>query len=363
MNAASLAAMLAVVAAVIPVAHASDVDGRPRIYTNESYIEEVTRSTSLPLSNIDAMLARVFKSLPARVKVYPTESYYYFGFHHQGVRYAGNIRLDAKDRDAGTLHFAFYENYQPWTESKPIIYRAFGASDGVRVEKIGNLLYRVSYDGLTVDFELNDLATVVPPPHALGADEKYLGPVFDESGTRLFLIFNPKLKIFHFVLDETIKPADPLRPSAATDRILIGARTGFAYYRDLRMDRKILVGVFQGNSWVNNQFDGPFDQLPDSFIKGDELRDAILSVEPSLAGQIDRYGGSPDGSGRFLIAPYLYYSTEEELRVFHQCTTSKRVPQAAYYQCFVIDQSDYGASTQVPLPIRRAAPKARAPGK
>ena len=33
--------------------------------------------------------------LPERVKVYPTENYYYFGFLHDGIRYAGNIRLDA----------------------------------------------------------------------------------------------------------------------------------------------------------------------------------------------------------------------------------------------------------------------------
>ena len=31
---------------------------------------------------------------------------------------------------------------------------------------------------------------------------------------------------------------------------------------------------------ANNYFDGPFDQLPDNFIAGEALRDAILSVRP-----------------------------------------------------------------------------------
>ena len=81
-------------------------------------------------------------------------------------------------------------------------------------------------------------------------------------------------------------------PSKVADRILIGQRTGFAYYLDDKLDRKILVGVFEGNARVNNYFDGPFDQLPDNFLEGDTLRQIILEVEPSLAGQIDRFGGA-----------------------------------------------------------------------
>ena len=99
---------------------------------------------------------------------------------------------------------------------------------------------------------------------------------------RFFLMFNPKLKVFHYILDETVKIPDQFRQSNLTNRILIGVRTGFAYYLDLRMNRKILIGVFEANSRVNNSFDGPFDQLPDNFVKDDELRDAILAVEPSL---------------------------------------------------------------------------------
>ena len=58
---------------------------------------------------------------------------------------------------------------------------------------------------------------------------------------------------------------------------------------------------------MNNYFDGPFDQLPDNFIEGDTLRNAILKVQPNLKGQIDRFGGTPDGEVRYMIGPYLLY--------------------------------------------------------
>jgi hypothetical protein len=217
----------------------------------------------------------------------------------------------------------------------------------------------VSLDGKQVEFRLNDLANVTPPKNALAPGEQYIGPVFDESGVRFFLVFNPRLKIFHFILDETIRVSDPFQTvlSEDTDRVVVGMRTGFAYYRDLRRDRKILIGVYEGNSRVNSQFDGPFDQLPDSFLKGEELRNAILAVDPSLAGRIDRFGGSPDGSGRFLIAPYMHYGDQQQLLIFHQCATDKRVRAADYYQCFVIDPTDYQTGYVAPVALKKLSPQ------
>jgi hypothetical protein len=354
---------LIVAGALAVAATAAGAGQRPRLYTHQSYIEDITNDTILPLSDPKAMLAWVLESLPDRVKTYPTESYYYFHFFHQGVRYAGNLRLDMMDRDEGILHFAYFEDLQEWKEDAPLTYNAFGKADGILVEKIDNLVYRVTYGEKQVVFELNDLSKVVPPPHAIGPDENYLGPVFDESGMRFFLIFNPKLKLFHYVLDETVKVPDQFRPSTYTNRILIGVRTGFAYYQDLRMNRKLLIGVFEANSRVNNYFDGPFDQLPDSFVKGNELRDAILAVEPSLQGQIDRVGGSFDKSGRYLIGPYATYRSEDQLYPIHACATSKDVPSANYYQCFVVEQEFGGYPVPLPLKVNATAPPGKKAGK
>jgi hypothetical protein len=208
-----------------------------------------------------------------------------------------------------------------------------------------------------VVFDLNDLRHVKPPADAMSSDERFIGPIFDESGVRFLLVYNQKLKAFHYLLDETITPSDSFTPSPSTDRILIGKRTGFAFYRDHKLDRKILIGVFEGNSRINNYYDGPFDQLPDNFIEGNSLRDAILDVAPQLKGRIDRYGGSFDGETRYMIAPYTHYSVEDDLMMFHRCATSKAVPADQYHLCFVNDDSEDDAQS-APAPQATPAPPA-----
>src|SRR5262249_19711626 len=300
----------------------------------------------------------VLGSLPERVKVYPTENYYYFFFVHNHIRYAGNIRLDVVDRDQGKVHFAYYEDLAEWKDEQPITYVVLDGARNVSVTRLAPLVYRVSYGAKNVVFELNDLSAVKPPAGTFGPDEIYLGPIFDESAIRFFLVFNRKLKIFHYILDETIEVADQFTRVSTTDRILIGKRTGFAFYRDQRLNRKILIGVFEGNSRVNNYFDGPFDQLPDNFIEGEAWREAILAVEPQLAGKIDRFGISQGGADRYLIAPYRHYRTEDDLLIFYDCTNDKRVPAANYYECFVYEES----SAEPPTPSRTSAGKKRRAG-
>jgi len=324
---------LALLAAALVPAAAQNTDV-PRLQTNQAYIEDVTRPTTLSINDPIAMFGFVLNSLPDRVKVYPTENYYYFSFIYNGRRFAGNIRLDASNRDAGKVIFAYYEDLSEWREESPVTHIILDASRGVAVEKLDYLVYRVSYGSKSVIFVLNDLSQVRPPASIIGPHEKFIGPIFDESGIRFFLVYNTKLKIFHYILDETVKVADEFVPSHLTDRIIIGKRTDFAFYRDWRLDRKILIGAFEGNIRANNYFDGPFDQLPDNFLEGDTLRAIILDVEPHLKGHVDRFGGSFDGSVRYMIAPYLPFRTERDLYPFHKCATSKKGSGDSYYQCF-----------------------------
>lgn len=323
-------------------------DGLPHLVTHESYVADVTRASSLPVDDLKSVFAFVLGSLPDRVKVYPTENYYYFRFANAGRQYAGNIRLDASDRDEGKVHFAYYEDLAEWKEESPVKHIVLEGKHGVKVEKAGTLAYRISFGAKSVVFELNDLSKVAPPKEILGSDEIYVGPVFDDSAIRFFLVFNSKLKIFHYILDETIPVADTFAFSQLSDRILIGNRTGFAYYRDHRLDRKILIGVFEGNARVNNYYDGPFDQLPDNFLEGDALSRLIVQVDPSLTGKIDRFGGSGDGASRFMIAPYAHYRRDEDLAVFHDCATDKSIAPELYYGCFVIEEQEGPAETAVP---------------
>jgi hypothetical protein len=190
----------------------------------------------------------------------------------------------------------------------------------------------------------------------LTADERYIGPVFDESGMRFFLVYNSKLKLFHYLLDETVQVAESFIPLKVSGRLILGRRTGFAFYRDAKRDRKILVGVFDGNVRINNYFDGPFDQLPDNFIEGESLRSAILEVDPNLKGKIDRFGSAPGGETRYLIAPYLQYFDEDDLSVIQRCVTNKRVPAEQYYACFAF----YEGAT-VPIAMHRLGNERKRP--
>ena len=326
----------AVLAATIGMAAAQS---SPRLHTNEAYVEEVAQTTTLAVNDPMAVFAFVLDDLPDRVQVYPTENYYYFTFIHGGTPYAGNIRIEPGDGDKIAVHFVYYQDLSEWRQDSPLTHVALDASRGVGIEKIERLVYRLSYRGKSVIFALNDLSQVKPPEGALAPGEKFIGPIFDESAIRFFLVYNSKLKVFHYILDETVKVADEFFRSRRTDRILIGKRTGFAFYRDRLLDRKILVGVYEGNYRLNTYFDGPFDQLPDNFIEGETLRQAILEVSPGLKGKIDRFGSSPDGAVRYLIKPYASYQNEAQLYGVDKCAQS-RLRAASYYGCFVAEPPD-----------------------
>jgi hypothetical protein len=327
-----LAALMAGMAAA-----SAQVNDPPKLNTHQSYIEEVTRPSTLDVKDPLAVFAFVLDSLPERVKVYPTENYFYFTFNLNGSPYAGNIRLDASDRDQGKVQFGYYEQTSGWRDDTPITFRVLDASSGVRLEKVERFLYRLTYSGKSVLFELNDLSDVKPAAAALAPRERFIGPIFDESGIRFFLVYNPAIKNFLYILDETVKVADDFFSSPKSDRIIVGKRSGFVFYRDWRLNRKILIGVYEENVRINNYFDGPFDQLPDNFIEGEALRSAILEIEPGLKGEIDRFGGSADGEIRFSIAPYKQYKDIREFNQANRCAGRKHASERTYYRCFIFD--------------------------
>ena len=326
----------------------------PRLTTNEVEIVDALRPSTLAIDDPVAVFAYVLGQLPERVQVYPTENYYYFRFIHNGVTYAGNIRLATANRDRGEVNFSYNEQPADWNEDSPNRHAALGAAQGVTVERLAPLVYRValspSLGGKSVTFVLNDLSQVRPPAGLLAADENFIGPSFDESGIRFFLVFNARLKVFHFLLDETAGVADEMSPIKATDRILIGKRTGFAFYR--YGGRKILIGVSARQSRLNTYFDGPFDQLPENFIEGETLREAIVSADPGIKGQIDRLGNFSDGNSRYLIHPYLPYRQVSDLLVFHRCATARSVAAAERPRCFVIDDEEAGRRHPRPLALK-----------
>ncbi len=316
------------------------------VQTAEKEISETPNA--LAIANPLAVFGFVLRNVPERAQVYPTENYYYVRFVQNGTPYAGNIRLAAADRDQGKLHFAYGEQPSDRRPAPSVKRAVLDGSHGVAVAKLSPFAYRVTHEGRAVTFLLNDLSQVKPPQGLLRPDERFLGPIFDESAVRFFLVFNSRLKVFHYLLDETVAPADEWETNGA---ILIGKRTGFAFYQD--RERKIVVGVNARNSRLNNAFDGPFDQLPENFIEGETLRQAIIAADPGAKGRIDRLGNFSDGSGRYLIHPYMLYRAPRDLAVFQRCMTAKAVPAAQRPRCFVISDGQSRKRKPLPLALQR----------
>ena len=276
-NGTRSALVVAVLAATAAAAAAQDARP-PKLDTIEAYVNEVTRASTLDVKDPMAVLAFVLNSLPDRVNVYPTENYYYFNFYYGGAPYAGNIRIEPGDDGKVTVHFVYYEDWSEWRQESPLTHVVLDASRGVTVEKLERLVYRLTYSGKSVVFALNDLSQVRPPDGVLAPGEIFIGPIFDESAIRFFLVYNTKLKVFLYILDETVKVAEDFFPAGRRNRILVGKRTGFAFYKDRLRDRKILIGVFEANYRLNTHFDNFSAKLTNN-IRADVIRRAVSAID------------------------------------------------------------------------------------
>jgi hypothetical protein len=310
-----------------------------KLFTNQNYIENVKKQDTLNIQSVEDVFQFVFNKLPDEVLVHPTENYYYYSFYHNGTELSGNIRLDALDRDKGIVHFAYFSTFNRWNDELVNQYKELNAGDGVEVQKLAPLKYKVTYGKKSVIFKLNDLSQATPAPNKIRSNEQFIGPVYDESGIQFYLVYNPKIKRFHYVLNDSEGVPETFSTSKISDDILIGARTGFSFFRDSKQNRLILIGVYAGNSMVNNYFDGPFDQLPDNFIKEEQLRNAFINQRPELEGKIDRYGNTDNGASRVLITPYTYYLYESQLAFYKECTRAAKDTDT-YYSCFDNTESD-----------------------
>ena len=270
--------------------------------------------TKLNLEDPESVFQHVFLALDSAVLVYPTENYYYFVLNVQGKPIWGNLHLPPASRDAGLIDFAYWEfkDHPDLENDKSVHYRQFGLKDGLVIKKLTELQYQVSYRGKNVLFTLNHIPQTPPKNFSLRADEVFTQKTFDESGYSFFLIRNMMPPSFSFVLNDEFDLPEPLVP--VHKGFWLGKNSGFLFYENPEDHRKTLVGVKADNAERNNYYDGPFDQLADNYVQGNEFREAILGVYPALAGKIDKYGQFLDRAGaRLAISPYQTYQKPEEL--------------------------------------------------
>jgi hypothetical protein len=303
-----------------------------RLTTNQEFIESL-RSGFDP-NNVKAVFGWVFSKLPRSVKVYPTENYFYFSFFAGGRCYWGNFRLGVEDRDRGILHFVYwpYSDDPRRPDDSASWVRAFSARDGLSLRRLGPLRYAATYRGKRVVFGLNNLSQRRPRSLRLGRDEKYLGRSCDESGIHFFLVYAAVHKHFMWILDERLQAP---RLEKVHRELSVDPVSGFAFVNDRGRRRKILVGVSARNVRRNNYWDGPFDQLPDNFVRP-ELARCMEEAYPYTKGRIDRFGKFLDQPGfRVALTPYLEYRSLEEMKKW--VSDCRRQPRGEFCACITYD--------------------------
>lgn len=295
--------------------------------SNGSYIAGLY--SHLDLTDAKQVFRFVFSQLDSVVIVYPTENYYYFTFTTNGKTIWGTFNLSVLDRDSGVIGFGYIERPDRFRNLESVSVGGggdFSAKDDVFVKKGGDFTYSVTFEGKTVVFQLNDIGLAPPRKAKLLAEEVFIGPSFDESGLKFFLIFNKFQKHLYWILNE--EGFVPESFTLYTEDLVVGDRTGFAFYLDKENNRKILIGAEGFNVLNNNWYDGPFDQMPDNYVYGDkiEVKKYLEASYPDTKGKIDKYGYYLDAPGsRVAVAPYfVYFSLEDLVSIIESAKSSAR---------------------------------------
>jgi hypothetical protein len=286
---------------------------RGGISFNSDYVR--TLETTMDLGNTVEVFRHVFSSLDSEIYVYPTEGYYYFSFNANGAKINGNIGFFADLRGRGLINFAYYEDSGLRELGDDVAWYNEDLDEaGVELEEIDSFTYLLSFEGRTVRVRLNDIARPATSRLVLDDGEEYVGTTFDESGLSFYLVFDALRKHLFWVLNEDITVNESF--ASHGDEIVIGRRTGFAFYDDTLRGRLVLFGVASSNVERNTLFDGPFDQLPDSYVYDGQLdlRRYLEAAYPFVAGHINEYGIYLKRKGsRIAVCSYLVYGRTNEL--------------------------------------------------
>ena len=115
---------------VFLICPAAALAGSTKVYTNQTYVEEAHNQPDFDIGDMGSVLSLVLASLPDKVKVYPTENYYYFYFDYKGIKYSGNLRFDVADRDKGLVHFNYFKDFTNWQRDESGYSFVLSAKDG-----------------------------------------------------------------------------------------------------------------------------------------------------------------------------------------------------------------------------------------
>lgn len=313
-----------------------------KLQTNASYIAGLY--SNFDLSDSLQVFRYVFSRLDDEVTVYPSEGYFYFQFPLRGKVLAGAIMLFTPQIDSGIVEFGYAVRVEDKTGGGRVPKSGGGAQFtkgmGLEVVPVDSNSYQLRFEGKSVLFRMFVDRPHPPAKARLMADEMPVGPSFDESGLRFYLLYNTSEHALYWILNEDgFVPEDF---NVVDTLLLMGQRTGFVFYADTANKRKILVGVDGYNVQANNWFDGPFDQMPDRLV-----RSGAIAVKPFLdtayrlmPEQIDRYGNFRRvTTSRIPVAPYSLYYSRRDLAFVDSCR-ALGLPPSRFYRAITRQRSD-----------------------
>ncbi len=290
--------------------------------TNESFINGLY--AGLKLDSEDEVFAYVFSKLKNKVTIFPSENYYYFRFPARGKMIYGTLTLFPTERDSARIGFGYAAKVEDKYRNRNYFVRGggrtYGKEDGVTVKELAVDRFEVRFRGKTVEFTLHDPGYAIPNNARLAADEEYVGSNFDESGLRFHLIFHKKINRLFWILNEDGFVPESFAATQYGRRVVMGNRTEFMFYNDSLLSRKVLIGVSGWNVNHNNWYDGPFDQLPDNYVKAGKINMrkyivADIGIDSAAIDQYGRYGPAH----RVPVAPYTVYYSDLEMDFAQIC--------------------------------------------
>jgi hypothetical protein len=185
---------------------------------------------------------------------------------------------------------------------------------------------------ITRTFHQLDVSKDEISPTLLKTGEIYMGEAHDDSGVWFYLIYDGIGNTAAYILDEQHGAKDGLLSQKSG--VLLGQRTGFAFWQEHSPERKRLIGVQADNVRANNYFDGPFDQLPDSYHGKMTVKNLYEKVRPTEAKRMDDFGNYKDRADfRGAIDAYLPYEQINDFEPLTRCIKNSK-SDAKYRVCF-----------------------------
>lgn len=325
-----LGSLLAVLLALPGLAVATDAPaaGDPivaaRHFTlNEQMITDLQTPPDAKACAPQAVLTDLLRQIGPTAKVFPTENYYYFQFYRGGMSYSGSLRFTLGKRDEGIVDYACYPTYVSWLETDHTtdFYAELSAKSGFQLTHLGGLDYELSVGGLATRFSLNNLDQTANPA-VLAPGERFLGRGFDDAGLAFDVVYDPKRKIFFFVLDTRGPVAETF--VQVSPKVSLGRRTGFVFYQEDTPKRMVMVAANADEIYDNTWYDGPFDHLPENFYGLNGFWQAVYEAFPQLKGKLTPSGMFIGEDTIFAMMPYRGYQTEAGLAFIKTCAQQTR---------------------------------------